>query len=317
MKRQLALLAAGLMLFAAAATAQPRNLTLGTATVGGTYFVYGGVVAKLLSDKLGILVSTQQTQGTNHNVILVSEKRVDLGMTTVAAARQAWNGTGGWTGGRKFTEIRALFPMYDTPFHFVALKKSGIRRVKDLAGRKVGVGPRGGTCGTYFPLMFKRLKVPMTVRFGQAADLANQLSDGLLDGFAFCAGLPIAAFRELENSKEVTFFTFTARDIDRIKKALPEMSDAVVPKGTYDSLSEDHKTVGVYNVFIAHKDLDGDTAYRITKAVLENNADMINGHAAAKETVIANWDKNTFLPYHAGAVRYYAERGIKIPDKLQ
>jgi TRAP transporter TAXI family solute receptor len=317
MNRGSIILAAALAALATPALAQPKSLTLGTASVGGTYFVYGGVIAKLLTDKLGITVSTQQTQGPNQNVILVSDKGVELGMSTMGIALQAWTGSGEWTKGKKFTDIRALFPMYDTPFHFVALAKSGIKSVKDLDGKKAGVGPRAGTCGTYFPLMFKAIGVNATVRFGQAADMANQLSDGLIDAFPFCAGLPIASYTELDNSKEVTFFTYTDEEIAKIKKALPEMSDSVIPKGTYKSQKEDHKTVGVYNFFIVHKDLDADTAYKITKAVLENNAEMVRGHAAAKETVIENWDKNTFLPFHPGAVKYYAEKGIKIPDKLK
>jgi hypothetical protein len=97
---------------------------------------------------------------------------------------------------------------------------------------------------------------------------------------------------------------------------MPELSDSTIPKGTYKQLAEDHKTVGVYNFGIAHKDLPDDLVYEITKAVLENNAQMVKGHAAAKETVVQNWDRNTFLPFHPGAVRYYKEKGINIPAKL-
>jgi TRAP-type uncharacterized transport system substrate-binding protein len=45
--------------------------------------------------------------------------------------------------------------------------------------------------------------------------------------------------------------------------------------------------------------------------VLENNAEMVKGHAAAVETVMANWTKNTFLPFHPGAVKYFAEKGVR------
>jgi TRAP transporter TAXI family solute receptor len=313
---RLVVLAAVLGLVGSNIAAAQQGLTLGTASVGGTYFVYGGVVAKLLTDKLGVTVSTQQTQGPNQNVILVSDKKIDLGMTTMGIAWQAVRGEGDWTQGRKFSDIRALFPMYDTPFHFVALQKSGIKAVKDLKGKKAGVGPRAGTCGTYFPLMFKALNLDLTIRFGQANDMANQLSDGLIDAFPFCAGIPIAAYSELENTKDVVFFTYTADEIAKIKKALPEMSDSTIPKGTYKAQKEDHKTVGVYNFFIVNKGLSDDLAYKITKAVLESNPDMVKGHAAASETVINNWNKNTFLPFHPGAVKYYAEKGIKIPSNL-
>ncbi len=144
----LAALASAVATLAGTAHAQPKSMTLGTASVGGTYFIYGGVMATLLTEKLGINVSTQQTQGPNQNVILVDDKRVELGMTTMGIALQAWNGTGEWTKGKKFSGIRALFPMYDTPFHFITTEKTGITTVAGLAGKTVGVGPRAGTPGT-------------------------------------------------------------------------------------------------------------------------------------------------------------------------
>jgi len=128
--------------------------------------------------------------------------------------------------------------------------------------------------------------------------------------------VPIAAFSELETTNKVRFFTYTDDEIKKLKTALPELSDSVIPKGTYKQQTEDHKTVGVFNFGIAHKDLPEDLVYAITKAVLENNAQMVKGHAASKETVLQNWNRNTFLPFHPGAVRYYKEKGISVPANL-
>lgn len=303
-------------LYAGAAASQPKSLTLGTASVGGTYFIYGGVVANLLTEKLGINVSTQQTQGPNQNVILVDDKRVELGMTTMGIALQAWNGSGEWTKGKKYSGIRALFPMYDTPFHFVTTDKSGVTSVAGLNGKVVGVGPRAGTPGTYFPIMFETLGLKVTIRNGSGSDMAGQLGDGLISTFAFAAGLPIAAFSEIEAQRPVKFFTFTDAEIKALKAKMPELSDAVVPKGTYKTLAEDHKTIGVYNFAIAHQDMTEDLAYQITKTVLENNAYLVKGHASAAETLHQNWNRNGFLPFHKGAVRYYKEKGINIPANL-
>ncbi len=312
----LAALAGAAMSQAKPNPAWPKTLTLGTASVGGTYFVYGQVWASLVNEKLGTTISTQQTQGPNQNIILTDGKQVDLGMTTMGVALQAWNGTGDWTKGKKYSNIRATFPMYDTPFHFIALDKSGIKSVKDLAGRKSGVGPRAGTCGTYFPLFFKALGIDTTVRNGQASDMAANLQDGLIDAFPFCAGVPIAAYSELETTNKVRFFTFTDDEIKKLKVALPELSDSLIPKDTYRQQTEDHRTVGLFNFGIAHKDLPDDLVYGIVKSVLENNAQMVKGHAAAKETLLANWKANTFLPFHPGAVRYYKEKGIDLPASV-
>lgn len=307
------LIAAAITLTAATALAQPKTMTLGTASVGGTYFVYGGVVAKILTDKTGIQVSTQQTQGPNQNVILVQDGKIELGMTTMGIALQAWTGTGDWTKGKKYDAIRALFPMYDTPLQCVALKKSGITSFKQLDGKTVGVGPKAGTPGTYFPLIFDALGMKATIRNGQGADMGSQLGDGILDAFCFGAGLPIPIFSQLDAEKEVVFFTWTDAERDAIRKKMPEFSESVIPKGTYKSMTADQKTIGLYNFAIANKSMSDDVAYLVTKTILENNAAMVQGHAAASETIAANAKANTFLPFHPGAVRYYKEKGIQLP----
>ena len=69
------------------------------------------------------VIGTQQTQGPNQNIILTESKQVDFGMTTMGIALQAWEGKEAWTQGKQYRNIRAMFPMYDTPFHFVTLEK--------------------------------------------------------------------------------------------------------------------------------------------------------------------------------------------------
>jgi TRAP transporter TAXI family solute receptor len=307
--------------YAAPSSAQnpnwPKSLTLGTASVGGVFFVYGQVWANIAADSVKVPISTRQTDGPNHNIILTDAKQIELGMTTMGVALQGWNGKGSWTQGRKFQNIRAIFPMYDTMFHFAATKASGINSVAQLAGKNVGVGPRAGTPGTYFPQMFEALGVKVAaIRNGGASDMSSQLGDGLIDTFAFAAGLPFPAYSEIEATRPVTFFSFTKDQIATLKQKFPELSDATVPKGTYRTMTEDQPTVGVYNFAIAHKDLPADLVYGIVKAVMENNPKMVQGHSAAKETLPENVVKNTFLPFHPGAVKYFQEKGFKIDPKL-
>jgi TRAP transporter TAXI family solute receptor len=292
----------------------PRNLTLGTASVGGLYFVYGQVWASLVNEKVGTTISTQQTQGPNQNIILSDSKQIDFGMATMGVALQAWEGKGAWTKGKQYRNIRAMFPMYDTPFHFVTLEKSPVKSVTDLNGKKSGIGPRAGTCGTYFPMMFKALGINTTIQNGQAADMGTGLQDGLLDAFPFCAGVPIPVFSELETTNKVRFFTFTADEIKKLKAAMPELSDSVIPKGTYKSLTEDHHTVGLFNFAIANKDVAEDLVYAVVKAVLENNPQMIKGHKASRETVLQNWNRNGFLPFIPERSAISRKRALACPS---
>ncbi|HEY7608441.1 MAG TPA: TAXI family TRAP transporter solute-binding subunit [Alphaproteobacteria bacterium] len=300
-----------------AASAEPAKLTMGTASKGGTYVIYGGFVARLITKQSGIPVHTRETGGPNDNIVLLSDKKIDLGMTTMGIANQAWNASAAWTKGKKFRDIRALFPMYDTPFHFVVLEKSTIHSVRDMVGRKVGVGPKAGTPGTYFPLMFKALKIDADFQYGGAAAIADHLIDGKIDAFAFAAGLPIDAFSAIEDERNVRFIRYSDAEIAAIRKNFPELTEAIVPKATYRQLGEDHKTLGTFNFFIVNKDMSEELAYRITKTVLEHSNLILRGHASARETVLANWDRNNFLPFHPGAVKYFAEKGLKVPASLR
>jgi TRAP transporter TAXI family solute receptor len=304
------------MSFSTAAVAQdktgwPKGITMGTASVGGVYFVYGGVAANIMSQKAGINVSTQQTQGPNQNMILVNGKNIELGMVTMGVAINGWKGTG-WANGRQYNDVRAMFPMYDTPFSCVATERSGVKSFADLNGKNVGVGPRAGTPGTYFPMIFEALGIKATIRNGGASDMASQLGDGLIDAFCFAAGNPIPAFSEIESQRPVNFFAFSAEEIAKVRKAIPEVAVTVIPAGTYRTQKADMNTVGLFNFAVAHKDLPDSLVYELTKAIMESNPEMVQGHAAAKETLPANAAKNDFLTFHPGAAKYFKEKGIAL-----
>ncbi|MEX2643078.1 MAG: TAXI family TRAP transporter solute-binding subunit [Acetobacterales bacterium] len=294
----------------------PQSLTLGTASVGGTYYIYGGGWANMVAEQIKVPINTQQTQGPVQNVILVETQKIELGMTTMGVALGAWNGTAQWTQGKQFRAIRAMFPMYDTPFHGLALKKSGIKSFKDLNDKTVGVGPKAGTPGTYYPLIFDALGIKATIRNGGASDMAGQLGDGLLDAFVFAGGVPIAAFSELEAKQDVQWLHFTSEEIASLKKKIPELSDSAIGKSVYTQLEKDYETLGLYNFAIAHESMPEDLVYEITKSVMDNHDRMMQIHAASAETIPGNVTKNTFLPFHPGAVRYFKEKGIAIPANL-
>lgn len=297
--------------------AWPKALNMGTAAPGGTYALYGPAWGQLAQEATGVAISYRTTQGPNQNIVLVNSREVELGMATMGVALQAWNGTGAWTQGKKFNDIRALFPMYDTPFHGIALKKSGITNLSQLAGKNVGVGPRGGTPGTYFPAMMEKLGYkPGAVRYGSGSDMSGQLQDGLLDAFLFASGVPVPAFSEAETQGAINFLDFTAEEVAKLTAAYPELAPGMLPASTYRTAGRELRVIGMYNFAIGHKSLPDDLAYAITKAVLGQNARLKQAIAAASETLATNASKNTFLPYHPGAAKYLREVGQAIPDKL-
>lgn len=298
-------------------TGWPNEMTIGTASQGGTYFVYGNGFASYISEALGLSSTGEVTGGPVQNVTLVETGDHLMGLVTMGPAYDAWIGKSELAPGLEHKSIRALFPMYQTPFQVITLKSSGIKSVSDLAGKRVSVGPAGGTPGTYWPQFMATLGVKANISNAGASDAVGQLGDGLIDAFAFAAGVPISAFAQMAAEKDVVMFGFTAEEMPKILEAFPAMAPLTIAAGTYAGHDYDQPTVALWNFAIAHKDMPESLAYEITKLAMENPDRMVSIHAAAKETLLENWDKNTFMPYHPGAARYFEEKGITLPDALK
>src|ERR1700738_417984 len=294
----------------------PKTLTLVTASPGAVYYIYGEEVTKILSEKLGIAVNPLPTQGPIHNIKLLENGEAQLGMTTMALALQGWNGTGDWTGGKHFHNMRALFPMYDTPFQAIVLQQSGITSLEQLDNKRIGVGPRAGTGGTYIPEIMKLLGISVEIRYGSFNDMAGELFASHYDAFTTLTGAPVPAIQQAEAKEPLTFIRLSPGQIDTIRKAMPEFSPSNIPAGTYRLLDKDYATFGVYNFFIGQPNLPDDLVYELVKIIFENQPTILKAHSSARETIPQNVLKDTFLPVHPGAARYYREIGITIPDEL-
>jgi TRAP transporter TAXI family solute receptor len=294
----------------------PKSLNIGTGSPGGVYLPYGQFLAKLWTGKLGVAVDTLATQGPVHNVKLIDLGGAQIGFTTMGIALQGWNGTGDWTDGKRYQNMRALFPMYDTPFQLAALRQSGITTLQQLDRRALGVGPRAGTGGTYIPDVMKLLGIAPEIKYGPNENLATELLAGRYTASVAVTGAPSPPFVEVERKQPLTFIRLSREQIDAVRKAFPEISVSTIPVKVYKSLAADYETFGVYNFAIGQADLPDDLVYQLVKSAFESRPALAREVPAAIDTVPQNVSKDTFLPLHPGAVGYYREVGIAIPANL-
>jgi TRAP-type uncharacterized transport system substrate-binding protein len=67
------------------------------------------------------------------------------------------------------------------------------------------------------------------------------------------------------------------------------------------------------NLLVAHQNMDDKTAYNIVKAVFEHKEDLVRVHKEAENFRLENQKAAASpLPFHPGALKYYAEKGIKV-----
>lgn len=294
-------------------TGWPESFTVGTASQGGTFFVYGSGWANLVAEQLGVSGGGEVTGGPMQNMALVHTGEAAFGMTTMGPAAESLAGTNPIAPGLKMDKACAMFPMYQTPFAITALTGSGIKSISDIPeGARIGFGPAGSTSDTYFPAMLETLGVKFDRRNGGWSDLGSQLQDGLLDVVAFAVGVPTPAVSQLEVQTQVNFIEFTADEQAKIMATFP-VANFTIPASTYSTLEKDMTSVSMWNFAIANCDLAESFVYEATKVVMSDNARMVGIHKAAKATVFENWDKNGVMMWHPGAARWFNENGATIP----
>ena len=288
----------------------PDSIAIGTASQGGTYFAYGEALARLLTRELKTTVWARPTEGPSENIKLLEAGEIQLAFVTMGIAQQAWYGSNAWTGGKSMRRMRAIFPMYDTPFQIMVVQDSRIGLVADLGAKKIGIGPAGGTTASYAAEIFKVLKVEPSLQRGAWADLAEEVRAGRLDGLLVAAGVPFPSFATLERQIKVRYVPLTTEQIVNLRLAMPELGASTVAAGSYPSLQRNYQTIGMFNFAVAHENLPDDLVYAIMGAVFAYQAELMESQPAAAETTPSNFTRNTFLPFHRGAQNWYEKNAV-------
>ena len=131
----------------AAASATPnfegKTLNVVTGGTGGVYIVYGAGLADVLSKKLKVAASAQQTTASVDNMKFIGQGKADLAFALADTAYDAIKGNAPFT---EKVDAQTLAVMYGNYTHIVVKDSSGINSVADLKGKRVSVGaPGSGT----------------------------------------------------------------------------------------------------------------------------------------------------------------------------
>jgi uncharacterized protein len=287
------------------------QVTLMTAGDGSAFLPYGQGVATYLASK-GINIDVRKSAGSNENLSAVDASPTTIGTAFLGSAYDAIHATG-WAAGRKHENLRALFPMYETSFQIAALQKSGIRSLADLDGKKVGAGPAKGPAEVFFQAAAEIAHVKPIIVSGDPAALARLVTNGEIDALWQGAVVPIPSLSDVANQADAVVFGLSDAEVAAMLEKFPQLSATTIPQGTYRGQTADIRSVAAWNFVVANKDLPIDMAYAITKAILSANDPKSEIYPTAAGTLARNATRNRVLPFHAGAMRFYAEAGITLP----
>ena len=304
----------GLVLLALAATqalAQDKpQVSFMTAGDGSAFLPYGQGVAAYLATK-GLTIEIKKSTGSNENLSAVDGSPTTIGTAFMASAYDAIRGEG-WASGHKHENLRALFPMYETSFQVAALRKSNLRSLSDLNGKKVGVGPAKAPAEVFFRAAAEVAHIRPVIVNGDPAALSKQVLDGEIDALWQGAVVPIPSLTAVADQADTIVFGLSDAEVAAMLAKLPALSATSIPPGTYKRQTAEIKSVSAWNFVVANKDLPDETAYAITKAVLSATDPKSQIYPTAAGTRIANARNNRIMPFHPGAMRFYHEDSISL-----
>ena len=288
--------------------AEITKMTLATATPGGGFPLYGGVVAEVINAvDASLRVECRNTKGSTENVPILAAGEVDLGLVTgeVAFADAAGAASG----------PRILAAMYATAGMFVVRGDSSAQAIVDLTGKPVAFGARGSGLVVLARYVLDGMGLDAERDF-QAIylDRAGDGPEMVLDGRAAAlwgGGIGWPGFAKVAEAGG-RFIAPSAAEIDRIRGKHAFLKPLAVPAGSYPGQSKPIHSVGSWSFILARRDLPEETAYRLAKALHQGETQLAAKLDQAKETTAANTAVAGPDPalIHPGVARYLREIGV-------
>jgi TRAP transporter TAXI family solute receptor len=300
------------------ATAQAQNISIATGGTGGVYYPLGGGLAAALSKYVpGMQATAEVTGGSIDNLKLISSGKPYVGFSMTDAALEALNGEDKFKGNK--VPVRTLAVLYPNRMHVVTVEGMGINRIADLKGKRVSTGsPGSATEVMSFRVIeaagLDKDKDMKRERLG-VAESVNAIKDKKIDAFFWVGGLPTAAVTDLANTPGTKIRMIDHADLVSAMNAKwgNLYVQDVIPKDTYKGMDADNKQATVMNILVAHENMDEKTAYNIVKTIFEKREDLIAVHKEATNFRL-EFQKAaaTPVPFHPGALKYFAEKGVKV-----
>ena len=312
MKKTLAILLALVMTIACASAM--AELTFTTGGPSGTYYAFGGVLAQYVSDHTDVAITAVAGEGSAANIDMLNMHFAQLGFVQSDVAYYAYNGIRfEQYEGSPITSFTALAALYNETVQLVTCNPN-IKSMDDLRGKNVSIGAAGS--GVYFNAMDFLAAYDMTEddimpQYLSFGDSAEALKDGKIDAAFVVAGAPTTAVVDLCTTKGAYLIGVDEEHIAKLKEMNGAYTECTIPAGTYEGIDEDVTTVAVKAIIIANDDVTEEEAYTIVSTIFENKDEIAAAHAKGAELDL-EYASECGLPYHAGAAKYFAEKGIEV-----
>ena len=290
-----------------------ESLTFATGGESGTYYAFGSVIAQHATNNAGINVVGLVGNGSQANVQELVDGTADFAFCQSDVMAYAYNGTNLFES--KVEGFSTVAALYMEQVQIVTTNPD-IKTVEDLKGKTVSIGALGS--GVYFNAVdvlgvygidAEKDITPVYQSFG---DSAESLKDGKIDAAFIVAGAPTTAITDLATASSVYLVSIDDEHMDTLLASSPYYARSIISADTYGT-PDDVQTVAVAAVVLVRDDVSADAVYKFVSTIFENSGSI--QHGKAEELSVEFGSSITAVPYHPGAAKYFAEKGIEVATK--
>ena len=299
-----------------APAASGAKLRFVTGGESGTYYAFGSVIAQHATNNAGIDVVGLVGNGSQSNVFELEDGNADLAFCQSDVMAYAYEGTNIFADTGAVTCFSTVAALYTEQVQIVTTDPE-IKSVADLAGKNVSIGAAGS--GVYFNAMdvlgvYGLTEKDINPTYQSFGDSADALKNGQIDAAFIVAGAPTTAVTDLATTKDVYLVSLDDEHVDQLLAKCPYYTKVTIGKDVY-GLDSDTVTVAVGAVILARDDVSEDAIYALVADIFDNAASLTDTHAKYAEISTEYGASITSVPYHAGAAKYFAEKGFEVPTK--
>lgn len=302
---------------APAADARTDRMAFSGGPDGGTFQYFSNGIATRLSRAMeGVEVSNMASAGSVENLRRVNSRDADFGIVYSGDLYLGMNGKL-TNDTRRYRNVHAVAYLYGAPAHLIVLDGSGIQSPQELAGKKVAVGPAGSGAAASAQRYFEGLGLwdkisPQYIGYNQGA---SALGDRQIDALWVFAGFPNASVIQAASSNRVRLLqTFEAAKAGSLFQDHPYYAQVTIPAGTYPGVDYDVVTVQDSALWVAGRHVEEDRMYKITDLIFSDEGlnFMRSVSGAAKSMSVQGALTGIVTPVHAGAKKYWEEKGLTL-----
>ena len=293
------------------------RLSIATGGTGGVYYPMGGGLANIISKYIPYTDATAEvTTASVDNCRLVSAGKAELAFIMADTGWDAYQGRAQF---KEKIPLRTVAVLYPNNMHVVTVEGKGIEKVTDLKGKRVSTGAPGSGTEIMALRVIEAFGLDPTKDMKRdklsVSESAGALKDGKIDAFFWVGGLPTAAVIDLGATPGVKMKLITHAD------AVPKMRETygpiyvkgIIPAKTYPGQTVDIPIAVVWNLLVCHENMKEDLVHEIVKTLFDHKQELAASHREASNLSLEyQAGGGSPIPLHPGAIRYFAEKGVKI-----